>query len=701
MTHPQDKIYRFRTPAHWGLGAALGLLFGEGDDLSLRTVTRLVACRIAKTPDAATQVRRFARDVAGRLIWLNSDGTVWLRRGAQVTRVTQIAPHLAADVHAFVWGQTVGWIAQAGGITRLDVRNGDRTGSFSKTGRTVIAAVPDVCDGVVVAEHDGRGHFWLRQIRADGAEREDALSENLGEVITATRQTPRAPVQLVATTDTGWQTMAVQPGSDETPIVTQYSDDAPAPTDMVATKGPHRLLFGTPQKGIFSVARGLREPLQNIAGPAHMGDLVDLVWLDGALYAATQDAVYHIEDSVEAAQAREAHYMSPVLRSPLGMRSGWQRADLFAHLPEGAQIRIRSRGFANSLEINTYKDLLRTDPQGPALAEGWNDAGVSVHNGLGSQTTLRHFLGDVKDEYVALRIDISVPACVPPVEISGLDVLYPDRSIIEQLPDVYQTGGAGEIKTRRMLAPFQALADEIDDLIGSAVRRVDPATADGLWAGFLLSWLGHGGFSGLPEDLRKRLLTALPEILPSRGTLAGLKHALDALAPDGYAIDDSALRPDLWILPEADDPAGARLGCDTAAIGHQPPALVLGACLPLNQTVLNRACGDPYAFTGRCSADVTVWIFGPQAEARIGPFTDRIIRHFVPANCRVRFEFGATPKAPALNGGSPGLDDPKLTLDAPSEPKLGRWTLPATGPGTERAPETIETAVLDGTLILK
>ena len=476
------------------------------------------------------------------------------------------------------------------------------------------------------------------------------------------------------------------------------TDSARTPTRAVTMDGPGRLVFSAGDRAVFSAAEGLLEPRIDIDGPNSMGPIVDLLSLDSRLFAATAEALYLIVEASEAAAALTARYLTPVLRSPLGERQGWQRADLFADLPEGAQVTIRSRGFARRLDAKHYQELLHASPADSFVTTGWSESTASIHNGTGEPGPLRHFLGDVRDEFLALNIHISLPAGAPSIRIERLDVLYPDRSLIEDLPEVYATGGAGEVKVRRMLAPFQALADEIDDLIGAAVRRVDPEAADDLWAGFLLGWLGHAPFSGLPPDLRRALIKALPEILPRRGTLAGLSRVMQALAPRGFRIGDATLGPDIWVLPRADDPAGARLGCDTAAARHRPEPLVLGGCLRLGAAILSRTCFNPNS-THSCAADVTVHVYGgAAAEAEIGPFAERNSRAFVPANTRARFVFGAAPPPDTL--GTEPSDDHLLTLDAGSDPRLGAWTLPVTGPGAERGPRTLDEAVLDGSLIL-
>ncbi|WP_377188340.1 hypothetical protein [Ruegeria meonggei] len=709
MTHPSDQVYRFRSLAHWGRGHAEGLVFGTGDDASLSTLTNLEAHLWAE-PQGDTDIVGFGFDVGNRLIWMTSDGGLWAWSNGFVVLLARVAQHLADNPIAIIWGQLSGWIASADSLHRIDVKTGDRTGNFARRDWRTVGVVPDKCDGVIVLElHNSGAPYELRQIRSDGVARQLPIKTELCDVVAMARRNKSAPLQIVDIGDADWRVLALTIGDDEPRISTFHLDKDRRPTANLTMDGPHRLAFVTQDGAIFSASHGVLEPAQKVHC---VGPVVDLTHWNGALFAATATGVYRVDAEPLAGAAQLAHYLSPVLHSPPGdTRSGWQRADLMADMPEGAQIRIRSRSFDNPYDVADYQDMMRNDPGNPMLKRGWDEEWASVHNGVGSPEIARHYLGADKSDdaeekrpYIALRIDISVPACVTPVRLTGLDVFYPDRSLIEELPDIYQTGDAGETKFRRMLAPMQALADEINDLIGSTLVRIDPEQTDALWAGFLLSWLGHGGFVGLPEDLRKSLLSALPDVLPRRGTMTGLRAALTALAPDGFSVEDPSRRPDLWVLPIADDPNGARLGCDTATVGHHPQALQLDDCCgpPLGLAVLERSCLDPALLTQPCSTELVIRFYGASAEDRIGPFADRIARHFLPANTRARFEFGGSPKGRRL-GDDPNQEDgnPLIVLDQGTEQEAGRWALPRVGPGTERQTETVEAAVLDGTLILK
>lgn len=154
------------------------------------------------------------------------------------------------------------------------------------------------------------------------------------------------------------------------------------------------------------------------------------------------------------------------------------------------------------------------------------------------------------------------------------------------------------------------------------------------------------------------------------------------------------------------DPAGARLGSETRMARHAPQPLTLGGCLPLGEAVLKHACFDSASVAHRCHGEVTVHIFGGNAaKEALAPFTDRIVRAFVPAHTRVDFRFGAAVPSHALERerGLGSNTDPMslITLDTGDSRNLGVWRLPSGGGVTVDDPATLNSAVLDGTLILQ
>jgi len=702
VTHPHDRIYRFTSRAHWGQGAAaLGLrLAPEG---GLITGQRMTARPFVRAEPGAT-IRLLAVDPCKRLTWLDSEGTVWVLAGGDfAVRAARIGPRLAAAAQRFVPRQDVTWLVADGDVLRLDARTGAQSGRFGAPGWRVIDGAAAPCDGVVVVEVGASGRVRLRHVRADGHARpvEPELPES--RPLALTRADPRGPLSLLIEADRGWRELVIAGTTLER--ISGYPDDPDRRPGRAITGDGAGRLFLVGRRGFFAAGFGLVEPAMELDRVPGMGAILDLAFADGTLWAATTSGIFAIDAAAETGAGRQASWLSPPLHAPPDPRSGWQLAELRADLPKRARIRIRSRQFVTEAERDAYAAALRAEPGG-ALAQGGWDAGLSSdHSGGDGAAPLRHYLGDREAPWLALRIDISLPAGSPPARLERLDVTYPDRSLIESLPAIYRTGDSGEAKFRRMLAPFQALADEIDDLIGDAVCRVDPETAPDIWVGFLLGWLGHGAFSRLPPGRGRALLRALPRILAGRGTLAGLAAAIDALAPGGYMIEDDSLAPDIWVLPDRRDPAGARLGQETLAGPGAPPGLRLGRD-PLGAAQVGQLCPDSGRLPPRCSTGVTVRVFGGEAAREaLTPFLDRIARSFVPAHVRLRFSFDGHAPPELLDRARPtGPDDDPdslFSLDPGRSLALGAWRLPGQRARSLRhQPATLDSAVLDGSLIL-
>ena len=701
MTHPLDKVYRFSTAQHWGRGHARNFLFGDGPRGGL-VAPGLLEARTVARGDAGSKhdpvtITALAADPCGDVLWLQSDGRLHrLHEGRSF-----LVARLPASAGRLIWGQLAGWLAGGGTLLRIDTRDGARTGSFAAPGWRVVDAVQDRCDGVIAVESRD-ATMRLRRLRADGRSRVLATVDGLPEPLAALRWQTEDRVHLVLV-DSGVLRVAVLAMDGSIVSDTPYPGLDPA--GPAAMEAPGRLVLAHRDAGVFAIAHGLAEPVRRIASADPVPAFAALVSARGTLYAAAGRRLLALSEAPGAAGAETSVYYSPVLQSPPGDRSGWLRADIRADLPRGARVRVASRGLADLAAADAYAKALHSDPGGVLESGNWPEESASNHFGDGERGALRHYLGHETAEFLALRIELSTPAGAGPAAITGMDVLYPNRSLIDDLPAIYRNGTSSEAQFRRMLAPFQALVDEIDDRIGEGARRADPAHADDLWSGFLLSWLGHGDLASLPSDRRRALLRALPEALRRRGTLAGLTRVMDCLVPDGYAIEDGGLAPDVWVLSAAGDPAGARLGRETAAGVHRPLALALGACTtPLGGAVLKEACLDPGRLSV-CSADVIVRVFGgPAIRDLLEPFAARIARSFAPANTRLRFVFGDHDPPQLLERARPAVpgDDPEalFTLDDHRSRALGAWRLPRAGSAAPDSPAVLDEAHLDGTLTL-
>lgn len=705
MTHPLDRAYRFETTSQWGAGTGFGFVLREGDG-GVATMSTPGALRAERLPGTtgADGGSLLGRDLAGRVLWLRRDGTVRALDDAGAVRMARIAESLARGARRFLWGQRFGWVLTRDDVIRVAVPEGQRMGSFTAPGWCPEAIAADTCDGVLVVER-AKDARRIRRVRADGLAHPDVIELPANGYVSSVREAKTGMLDLVLRgPGAAWHVLRVDVLQAKVKTFTKTGTPPPLAAGPIARQAGGAVAL---------VDRGRRAVFE--AGPSHVGPRRVPQWQDGTcrigrirdllddgehLVAASSSGLWRLSDDPGDAPPERLVWLSPVLHSPLNERHGWQRADLSARLPEEAEITIAAKGFTAaalaSQELQNFALGIR-DVRDDSY---WLDTPISRHFGDadGSEIMCRHYLGEVQEEFLVLRITVEVPACRGPVGVDSLRVLYPNRSLIEHLPPIFQDGQRSERQMRRALAGFQALVDEIDDTITAATHRVNPQKADALWSGFLLQWLGHGELARLPEKMRRNLLRALPGIMQRRGTKAGLARAMSVLAPEGFDIVDPASEAPEWLLPAVGDPAGARLGQDTRVDRLNPVPWQLGACQPLGQQPLGVPCRSTPGLS--CSIDIIVRVFGDVAtETRLSPFTDAVARLFAPANARLDFVFTDHRPMSGLGFG-PGLDE--ITLGPDGSRALGVWSLPVAGDtGAPHQPARLNHSNLNGNLVLE
>jgi phage tail-like protein len=148
----------------------------------------------------------------------------------------------------------------------------------------------------------------------------------------------------------------------------------------------------------------------------------------------------------------------------------------------------------------------------------------------------------VKGRYCWVRVTLSGNSRTTP-EVAAVRVYasrfsYRDR----YLPELYRETRYGD-EAETLLAPGQpatpsdflerfldnmeGVLTPIEDRIASAYLLTDPRTTPDKALEWLGSWIGVSFDPAFPSDRRRRLLTSAPELYRKRGTLEGLKFALD------------------------------------------------------------------------------------------------------------------------------------------------------------------------------
>ena len=369
--------------------------------------------------------------------------------------------------------------------------------------------------------------------------------------------------------------------------------------------------------------------------------------------------------------------LTPVLFSPdREDQRRWLRVEAMARLPEGSSIEI---GFASTDDTATRDRLnaiasdaskapsqrvreLQIQPdlwRGPAVFHG-----SSAHAGDPGVFAAKLF--DVRDRYLWVAVTLSAAAGGRLPLLSEMAVLYPGRTLMENLPSIYQREESRRDSfLRSLVGVLEATTQGIDARIAAMGSLVHPATAPGPWLDFLARWLGLPWDDALSEAQKRAIVTRAAALAKGRGTRAGLETLLDALIPG---------TPRRFRVIDTTADFGFAMVGDAGCAGSALPAL-LGGRTAWSAELNSRAvlgymrlpCDDQrddgtHLLAGR----VQIEIAATAAERTSWrPWLHRLIAEMVPLTARATLRWVT---AHALR---PDRLDGSLTLESAPLPHLG------------------------------
>jgi phage tail-like protein len=721
MPAVEERVYDFRTAAHWRAGVRRGLQV-RGD--------RLVV------PDALTvrPVGGTGRADGGALPAAGGcAGLTWLRpRSRELVRLLDQEQAVAelgvleglAPARRLVVERSLLWVLAGDDLERHDARTLQRlTPAAVPTGWRVSDVTGDGADGVWVVEV-GAGGRRLRHVDCWGRTCRDTIAldrtdgPDSGPAADAGADTSdpavgdRAELSLAAGATAAWIAVVDPDASTELLVVdTSTAAVTRIPLDPVHRRG-RTLLAADTVVHLLTVAddrsagvvyqsldarTGDVEDHQVLTLPRGLGRPTSLAVEGTTLVLGGSGGLAHII-AAPATEPRRATFITPTLVSPLGPVAPWDRAEVDVVLPAGTTMEISWATGEPSLAAS----LLDGRSPAGALDEleevlSWR-RGATYRGSTDAPERLVDLLDGADGTTLWLRVQLAVPAGGPAPELARLRVRYPSTSYLDHLPAIYREDPRGADELRRLLAPYEVLLDGIDETLDTLPARLDPATADDGWSDYLLGWLGFPPLGELPAHVRRDLLVRAAEILDLRGTRTGLELVLDLVTGGRASVEDSADEPAGWFLGAHAAPSvgaePARLGADTVALGQlpRPPragALVLGAAR------LGPTCADPAAMLAQRARTVRITLAVGPDRSELEPLLGRLLDVFVPAHCRVEVRWTGAAGGRRLGGGlrlagGPGdgtegavladSDDSRLAgadhLGATT--RLGRWPLPAT-----------------------
>ncbi len=264
--------------------------------------------------------------------------------------------------------------------------------------------------------------------------------------------------------------------------------------------------------------------------------------------------------------------ITPTLFSPdrNGLR-GWLRMEVSATLPQGTTVEISFAAtdddhiLAQLNNIASDKSLSSTRRIQKLLEvpDVWHSK--TIFHGSAQQTTnaevpLSAPLFSVSEHYLwgAVTLIASPGAALP--AISELRVIYPERSLMEELPAIYRRAQNSPDFLRSLVGVLEATTQELDNRIDTMSGGLRATTALDSWLNFVARWLGIPWDDALSGDQKKTLLQHAADLARYRGTRLGLETLLQSLipgAPPRFRVTDSTADFGFAMVGDAATPGSA------------------------------------------------------------------------------------------------------------------------------------------------
>lgn len=391
-------------------------------------------------------------------------------------------------------------------------------------------------------------------------------------------------------------------------------------------------------------------------------------------------------------EAGEVHSMliTPVLYSPDREDARrWLRIEASASLPSGTTLEI-SYAATDGEAVRDRLAAIAADSAVPAslraqklLGEpGLWRAPIVFHGGdvrpEDAKAPFSAPLFDVRECYLWVSVSLVAAAGAKLPALSTLVVLYPGRTLMENLPAIYQRAEAQPRSfLRALVGVLESTTQDLDARIGAMGSHVHPETAAPPWLDFIARWLGLPWDDALGPEQKKRMVGRSTEIALGRGTRAGLEALLESLMPGTprrFRVTDATADFGFAIVGgEACD--GSALPAVLGGLTQWSSALDGSAVLGRMRLPCEGQLDDgAWQIAGKIRIDVAA-----SAEERRAwePWLPALVAEMVPLTANVQLRWVA---AGALRGDS--LDG-TLTLEAAPAPHLGTNAVT----GTARLPE--------------
>jgi phage tail-like protein len=378
----------------------------------------------------------------------------------------------------------------------------------------------------------------------------------------------------------------------------------------------------------------------------------------------------------EGAQS-QCMLMTPVLFSPdREDQRRWLRVEATTSLPEGSTLEIswsatddppkQASSFLmdDSIPASKLVATVLNEPdqrRGRVVFHGANDsAGQSTPKGYAAP------LFDVRERYLRVCVTLTAAAGAGLPSLSELAVFYPGRTLMEDLPSIYQREeDRPNSFLRSLVGVLETTTQGLDASIGAMGSKINPDTAPEPWLDFIARWLGVPWDDGLSVEQKRAIVNQSSELAKGRGTRAGLEAFLEALIPGS---------PKRYRVTDATADFGFAMVGGNSCAGSALPAMLggytrwrseLDVCAVLDHTRLPCA-GQLDDGVWQIAGTVRVEVVATAIERKAWePWLPSLIKEMVPLTARVelRWVIAQTLRTNRLDG--------TMKLESAPAPHLG------------------------------
>jgi phage tail-like protein len=402
----------------------------------------------------------------------------------------------------------------------------------------------------------------------------------------------------------------------------------------------------------------------------------DGAWVTGAR------GLYRLRESAAVPDSRDeirGDLLTPLLEAPDvpdGRR--WLRVECRGDLPAGATLEIACVSTDDYDVCQKVRELTGQAARPPSqrVQAIRAVAGLTwrpmVFHGTGTAAAVGGLLSaaplhDVHDRFVWICLSLSAGAGATLPSVVEMAVLYPGRTLMEQLPAIYQRDESrpGSF-LRGLVGVLETTTQDLDARLAGLGARIHPDTASGQWIDGVARWLGLPWDDALDPVQKHALMARAEAIARGRGTRAGLGELLDAIVAESSArwrVRDLTVDHGMAVV------GGAR--CDgsvlPALLGGAPRSsarLDVGATLGRLRLSCDGAAEDETGtrFLGRIQVSVAA---DATAAARWAPWLARLLQEMLPVGTTLALRWL---RAGALDVDA---DDGVVTLQDAPDSRLG------------------------------